>query len=318
MKHFLKIVISACLAFTPVLGQETLHNQIGDAARLEEQGQYAAALDLIAHVMQTAQLSPVEIARANVMVGFANRGLGNFIAAENAFDRSLRLLEHDPSHRGDYAAALQNYGALYADLGQFRSAQTMWGKALQLRRQMGNHADAARALLDLAELQMTEKRLHKAQLYVDEASKEMNVAADLLDDDRIAFLETHALLALHEGQVMLAVAGFRASLELCIRIYGPQHWLTGWEHVLLGKAQSRMGDSNNALENVQEGMSIFNQVFGSKSRKSLGAQMLYSQVLDRAGQHMEAARVKMAVEQAGKDSGVSSCSGCTINVAGFR
>jgi tetratricopeptide (TPR) repeat protein len=318
IKHFLKILISAWLGCSPLLGQGPLNKQIEDAVRLEEQGKYAPAINLIKNVLQTAQLNSVELARADIMLGFANRGLGNFIAAENAFDRSLRILEHDPNHIGDYAAALQNYAALYVDLGQYRPAQTMWEKALRLRRQQGNHADAARALLDLAELQVAEKQLHKARRYVDDASQEMKVATDLLDDDRIAFLETDAFVALQEGQAMLAVAGFRASLELCIRTYGQQHWLTGWEHALLGKAQSQMGDSESALANVQEGMAILNQVFGSKSRKSLFAQTLYSQVLDRAGQHLEATRMKETVEQERKDLGMTGCPGCTINVAGFR
>jgi tetratricopeptide (TPR) repeat protein len=325
MKHASKILICLWLACSPLFAQESLHEaqrslhqQMDDAVRQEQQGQYASAVQLIAQVMESGQLSSVELARANIMLGFANRGLGHYVAAANAFDRSLRILEHDPHQLADYAAALENYAGLYGDLGEFRPAEVMWEKALQLRRQTGDHADAARALLNLAELQVAEKPMRKARQYADDASKEMNLATDLLDDDRIAFMETQAWLTLKEGRVSASVTGFRSALELCIRAHGHDHWLTGWDYVLLGKAHSLMGDSESALAEMQEGVRILENALGERNPKSLWSQVLYSQMLERAGMGARAAQIKAAIAPAIKDLDASGCPGCTINVAGFR
>jgi tetratricopeptide (TPR) repeat protein len=333
MSYPMKIAIMLWLGCAPVLSeplfskallaqepsaQQDFHKQMEDAMQFEQQGQYSSAIGLITHVMESAQLSAVELGRANVMLGFTNRAVGNFVAAENAFERALRILEHEPNDGSDYAAALQNYAGLYSELGEHKPAREMWKKALNLRLQLGEHAQAARTLLDLAGLELTENRINQARNDVDTASREMKLANGLPGDDRIAFLETDALLELRKRHAATALAGFRGALELCIRTHGEQHWLTGWEHVLLGSAYSQIGDVKSALANMQVGLMILKHSLGERSPKSVWAQVVYSQVLDRAGRHAEAAQVRAAVQRTHKDLYGGQCAGCTINAAGFR
>jgi tetratricopeptide (TPR) repeat protein len=326
MNYSMRIVIALWLGCGSLLAvfaqspsaEEDLHKQMQDAMQFDQQGQYSSAMNLITHVMESAQLSAVELGRANVMLGFTDRAVGNFVAAENAFERALRILEHDPDHVSDYAAALENYANLYSELGQHSPAREMWEKALNLRIEQGEHAQAARTLLNLAGLELTEKRINQARRDVDAASREMKLAKDLFDDDRIAFMETDALLMLQEGHASMALAGFRSALELCIRTNGEQHWLTGWEHILVGRTYSQLGDTDHALADTRDGLTILEHRLGDRNPKYVWAQVVYSQVLDRSGMHTEAAQVRTAVQQAHKDLYGSQCAGCTINVAGFR
>jgi hypothetical protein len=131
-------------------------------------------------------------------------------------------------------------------------------------------------------------------------------------------METQALIEMRGGHASAAVAGFRNALELCIRIQGEQHWLAGWQHVLRAKAYLEAGDTSSALADAQKGLLILEHALGTKNPTYVASQLFYSQVLDRAGLRDEGARLRAAAEQARKDLYNGQCTGCTINVAGFR
>jgi tetratricopeptide (TPR) repeat protein len=310
-----KIFITVFLACSTLFAQqERLH----DALVLEQQGQFDAAVNAITKIIQSGQLSEVQLGRAQIMLGFAYRSQGNFIPAQNAFERAISVLKGDHAHPGDCASALENYAALYADAGELFAAAAMWQKAFRLRRQTGDHAGAARSLLNLAEVGLARKHVSEAKQYLQDASKEMNLATDLADDDRMFFIETKAWLDMTENHTTAAIAGFQSALELSSKTRGEQHWLTGWEHMLLGKAYFLSGDTGNALADMHEGLAILEHSLGRKNSKYLASQVAYSQVLDKTGAHAEAARLRAAAEQTRKDLYGTLCAGCTISVASFR
>lgn len=318
MKHASQIFIALCLVNITLCAaaqsQQTLH----DALLMENQGQFGTAAQVIQKNIGSGQLHGVDLGRAYIMLGFADRELGSFRLAESAFDQAVHILKPDTDHPGDYASALENYAALYGDLGQFQSATSLLQKALHLRQQTGDHASAARTLMNLAELAMVHNRLQEARADVDLAANEMKFAPDLVDDDRMAFMETQALLEMREGDASAAVAGFQDALELCIKTMGEQHWLAGWQHILRGKAYLEAGNASSALVDAQQGVLIIDHALGMKSPLSIASQLFYSQVLERTGSREEGARLRAAAEQARKDLYGGQCPGCTINVAGFR
>lgn len=323
MNHPLRILIAAWLACLPLLAQmnpaqTNPHHQLQDALILEEHGQFDAAIQVIRPLVESNQFSGVELGRAYIMLGFAYRAQGSFAAAQSAYEQSLRILERDDAHPGDYASALENYAGLYGDLGQAQIAQPMWQKALRLREQTGDHASAALSLLNLAGLDLLRRRVREAKQYLQSASDEMKSASDLVDDDRIALVETRAWLAEAEGYISDAVAGYQSGLELCIRAHGEEYWLTGWEYLLRGRAYSEAGDTTSALADMRKGLAIFDQSLGRRNPRYLWAQIAYSRVLDRAGSHAEARQLRATAEQARKDFYATQCAGCTINVAAFR
>lgn len=320
MKHALQtfITIAICLVCITLSAQEKSQTTLHDALLMENQGQYDAAAQVIKGIVDSGQLYGVELGRAYIMLGFTYRQQGNFRSAESWFDQAIDLLKHDSDHPGDYASALENYAGLCGDLGQFQQAESLWHKALHLRQQTGDHASAARSLLNLVGLDLARNQLRAARAHVEQAAGEMKMASDLVDDDRMAFMETQALLEMREGNASAAVAGFQNALELCIKTLGEQHWLAGWQHVLRGKAYFEAGDTSRAMVDAQKGLLILAHAVGTKNPTYIASQLFYSQVLERAGSHEEAERLRAIAEQARKDMYDGQCPGCTINVAGFR
>jgi Tfp pilus assembly protein PilF len=135
-----------------------------------------------------------------------------------------------------------NYAALYNDAGQLDIAGQMWQKALRLRQQSGDHTGATRSFTNLAGLALAQHRIREAKRYLKRANVEMNGTHDLIDDDFATVFETEGWLALAEGNPSTAVARYQRSLEICKWNRGEQHWLTGWEYMLRGKAYAESGN----------------------------------------------------------------------------
>jgi tetratricopeptide (TPR) repeat protein len=238
--------------------------------------------------------------------------------AQASFEHALQVLEHDREHPGDYASALENYAGFYSELGQPDVAAPMWRKALHLRQRVRDHTGAALSLARLAELAIARNRLREAQQYLQKASNEADASADLIDEDKALLLETQGSLALAEHHASAAVAAYQGALQVVERSRGGQHWLAGWEHMLLGKAYAQSRNVRAALANMQTGLTILEHALGQKNPKYFAAELAYSRVLEQSGLHAEAEQTRAASEKASKEYYRGQCVGCTINVAAFR
>ena len=229
---------------------------------------------------------------------------GKFAEAQAAFEASLRILKKDSDHHGDYASALANYAQLFADFDQLEIAAGMLRHALLLRGQIGDHAAAARSLISLTKLDLAQRNIHEAQLEMKSASEEMKAASNLIDDDFLALFEAQGMLAMAENQPSAAEDRFAHALQLCIRLHGEEHWLTGWEYSLLAIAYAQSGDTAGAVVDFKNSLTILDHVLGEDSSQYLAAETAYSQVLERAGHHEEALRLASAAKEVkrGKDN----------------
>jgi len=316
MRRLYWIILVVAVA-TPTFGQLNSHTALQDALVLENGGNFDTAAKIAKAAIDSGQLSRNELGRGYIIFAVASEGAGDLANARMAFEHALQVLEHDREHPEDYASALESYAGLYSLLGQLDVALRMWEKAFHLRERIGDHSGTALSLTRLAEVALARNRLREARRYLQKASDAM-LASDLGDDGEAFFLETQGWLAIAEHEAPAAVASYQNALELVKRSRGEQHWLAGWDHMLLGKAYAEAGDLKSALANMQAGLTILDHALGQKNPKYLVAELAYSRVLDQSGLHAEAAQMRAASEKASKDYYGSQCAGCTINVTAFR
>ena len=318
MRYANRVLLTLLLLCSPLIAAENVHQQLRGAFSLEQQGKFDEAIASANRAIESGELSEVERGRACIMLGVSYHQIGKFNEAQSAFERSVRIFKNDHDHLSDFAAALNNFGGLYIDVGQFAVAVVMWKKALHLRQQTGDHAASARSLMALAGLSLAQRRTKKAKDYLKRASEEMSLASDLVDDDFTFLFENQAWLALAEGHASVAVVDFQRALELCQRTRGHDHWLTGWEHVLRGEAYFQSGDLENAIADMREGLAILDRALSHENPKYLAAEIAFSRILDRDGAHAEAEQLRASARQVSKDFYGGQCVGCTINAVGFR
>jgi tetratricopeptide (TPR) repeat protein len=305
-------------ASASLFGQANPHEQFRKALLFEEQERFDDAITAAKSALDSDQLNQVDRGRAYIELGFALRMEGRFTDAQIAFEHAIRVFENDPANETDYAAALDNYAGLYSETGQLDSAIPLWLKALHLRERAGDHEDIMHSFVNLAGVALGQNQLRKAKQYLRQASDEMKLVGNPTDDDLALFYETQGWLALAERNPSLAVNKYRQALELCERSHGEQHWLVGWERILLGRAYLQSGDQRRGLMDMSDGLSIIGHALGQKNPKYVVAELAYSQALDRAGSHSQAAQLRAAAEQAGTDLSHSQCVGCTIDISAFR
>jgi hypothetical protein len=143
------------------------------------------------------------------------------------------------------------------------------------------------SLDNLTSLALAEKKWRGAKRDWRTASDELRLAHDLVPGDIIVFHETEGRLELSTGHASAALASYQHAVELCRQAYGEQHWITGWDQMLLGKAYARTGDMGKALQKMRGGLAILAHSLGHENPKFLGAQIVYAQLLDRSGVHAE-------------------------------
>ena len=305
-----------------MLGAQTNSAQLQTALQLERQGQIDQAIAIAKPLTDSGQLRGADLGRACILLGTSYKEKGNLAESQRSFERALRIFEGDSDHLSEYASALQNYGMLYNDVGQADVAEVMWTKALRLRRQIGDHAAITRSLVALAGLALSKNHVSLANDELRAASNEMKQTTalkgdGLVDDDFALIAEAQGWLAMAQKRTHDAIAGYRRALEITRRTRGDDHWLTGWDRMLLGKALAQSGDMKQGLAETRAGYEILDRSFVRQSPKHVAAQVAYAQLLDRAGAHAQAAQLKAEADQAMKDLSRVQCVSCTINVSGF-
>jgi tetratricopeptide (TPR) repeat protein len=318
MKRLYSTLVTLWLLRMATFGQLNPHTVLHDALVLENRGNFEAAAKVAKAAIDSRQLSGNELGRGYVILAVASQGAGDLANAQIAFDRALQLLERDREHPDDYASALENYAGFYSELGQFDVAGPLWQKAFHLRQKIRDHTGTAVSLTRLAEFALARNRVREAHRYLQRALDEARDSPDLNDDDKALLFETQGWLAIAEHHAPAAAAAYQHALELVDRSRGDEHWLAGWEHMLLGRAYAESGDLRSALANMQTGLAILDHALGEKNPKYFTAEIAYSRVLDQLGLHAEAAHTRAAAEKVSKDYYGSQCAGCTINVAAFR
>jgi tetratricopeptide (TPR) repeat protein len=318
MKYFVKLLVLSICACSRLFGQSDPDSGLHDVIRLEQQGRLDEAIRSAKLLIASNQMKGVELARAHIVLGVANQVKGDFMSAQSEFESCLQILAAYPEDKSDYASVLNNYAGLYLDGGQLELASKMWKQALHLSTESGDHTGAMRLLTSLAGLAVSQNRVRQARKYLTTASREAGMVENLAADDSALLAETEAWLDMVERHPSQAVAGYERSLAMSRQAHGDQHWLTGWEHMLLGKAYAQSGDTKRALDHMRQGLEILDQTLGRKNPKYFVALIAYANVLDQVGEHARARQIRADAEHGRKDQYRNQCLSCTINVAAYR
>ena len=311
-------LLTLCLLPMPTSAQPDPQTALQDALALENRGSFETAAKVAKAAIDSRRLTGNELGNGYVILAVACQGTGDLADSQNAFEHALQVLKHDREHPEDYATALENYAGFYSDLEKLEVAARIWRKAFHVRQNVGDHTGIALLLTRMAELALARNRIREAHRYFEKASREMKASPNLVDDDKAFFLETEGWLASAEHHDSASIAAFQHSLELVERSRGEQHWLAGWDHMLLGKAFAESGDLKSASASMQTGLKILEHALGQKNPKYFDSELAYAQVLDQLGSHAEASEIRAAGEKASKDYHRTQCVGCTINTAALR
>lgn len=310
-----------CIAVTltpAIWGQGTAQEQLQQGYLFVQKGQFDSAIRTLEPMSDSAALSPLEKGRAFILLGYADRETGQFQRSEHAYEQALQLLAGDSRYVSEYANALDCFAGLYRSTGRGEEASSMWARALDIYKQGNNHRSAARIYANLAGLAMEQKHRKAAKEALASAIAESKTASNLTDDDFALISEVQAWIASAEGDKQAAIAGYQHVVDLRKQSHGEYFPLTGWSYLILGREYAIMGNAEQALANTHKGLDILERTEGRQTPRYLAGEILYSQALDLAGSHEDAARLRGSAQQSLKDLNQGQCLGCTVSASAFR
>jgi len=318
MRYAANLLLIPLLLLMKVSAETDTNQTIVRAYALEEQGHLAEAVALARPLVDSGTLHGAELASAWVLLGLAYTDQGAFNAAQHDFEQAISLLQSLPENVRDYASALDDFGLLYRAMGQLETATDLRLKVLHIYEQIGDHSGIARVCNNLASLALLQRDRKKAVKYLKRAAEEMKVATALDDDDVAAIYSMQAEFAGANGNTQAAIDGYEHAMQLWKRAHKEDHQNTGWGYVLLGRAHANAGRINEAIREMQQGLSILEHTLGRTNPHYLEAEIAYSRLLDETGAHDAAARLRAADETTLKALRQTQCIGCTISIDALR
>lgn len=287
-------VSSAC---SMLWGQTDVQQQLHDAARLVQQGEFNKVIEMLPKLIDSTRLNAGETGQAWMILAFAHQERGDFMLSETAYEHSLALLSNEPRYAESYAAALDNFSDLYRTMNKLETAKELQKRAIDTYERLHSHAALAKSYSNLAGLELSQKHRRDVSKYLSRSLQEAKLAGGLDDDFSASISSNQAWLAELSGDKQGAISGYERALDLWRHQHGEEHMLTGWGYMVLGKAYAEAGKNDLGLDDMRKGLDILGRTAGQSNPKYLAGEIAYSRVLDHAGNHSDAVRIKKSAEQ---------------------
>lgn len=298
-----------------LLAQATPGWEYREAVSAFQHGDDATVIRILNPVVRSGALAGAELGRVWLVLGAAYHGETDYEAANHAYDMAIQLLGSDPNAAKDYAVAVRELGVLYREMGDFKPADRLQRRSLQIAETEHDHAAISRACADLVETSMVRKRLREAKRYVACAETESRLTNALDDDDRAHLAQIEGEVFLKTGATAKAISEYQHAIDLFTHRYGENFVLTGWGYILLSSAYLQAGLQDKALAAGHQGLAILGHTAGVHDPRYGAAELRYAEILDKAGQRVQATQMRDEGKATLQIAVQSQCTGCTIDVA---
>lgn len=316
---YLATVMAVILMATRLLAAQTPPDpRLAQAFALERDGQIKQSIAAVQVLLDSGSLNAPDTGKAWNILALGYEDRGDFLDAQRAYERAIRIFEKLPNHITDYAMTLDDLGGLYLAMGQSDLAVRMKKKSLHLYKKIGDHEGTAIACSDLAGLALGQRRIRNGRKYLELATREELLASALDDDNLAAISSMQGWLAQLQGDLSGSLTSYQHSLSLWQRRHGEEHASTGWGYILVGNIMAEMGQTASALADMQRGLAILDRTIGQQHPRYLRAEIAYSRLLERTEAHAEAAQMKTTAEEALKTFYRNQCANCTISAVAFH
>ena len=199
--------------------------------------------------------------------GLLNNRLKNFDQAAKDLEMALHLdIAKSGKHSTEVARQRNNLGVLYEGTNQLAKALTQFKTSLSVLENIYglNHATIVATLNNIAHVYMKQGKFKEAELQLQKA---IQINADL-ETPRSRML-MFTLLNLGEVNVereryTKALNYYQQGESLARELFGNEHPSTALCWSLLGKAHTRLGNTNKAREYLQMALPVFERVNGAE------------------------------------------------------
>jgi tetratricopeptide (TPR) repeat protein len=234
----------------------------------------------------------------------------DFLKAEDAYNKSLRLLKTAPS---EYASILDNLASLYLSYDRLEDAESARKQALTVREKLGNLSDIAVSQVHLADIALVRRQFKKAERLALQGIQGLEVS---LNPPKVVLLSGFMTLAYarcSRGHCGEGLRNAEQAVAFTNRNFEPESAATGFALETLGFAEWKSGAKQDGEKAMLQGIQILRTKLAAADPRLAGVMLQYRAYLIEANRLAEAQEIQKQVARMVSQAGIY-CSGCAVSV----
>jgi tetratricopeptide (TPR) repeat protein len=306
----------AILSTISTLAQETPRPEIARAAELNENGDYVAAKNLLEPLLRPSAraLTRKQTGDAWNILGTSYTLLGEYAKARRSFQAAIQIFKDEPDQIRYYASALDNLGSVEMEEGQFDSSKTLRLKAKSLYERNEDHMGLARVNNNLALVAIRAGRFKEASQWIEQAFQQAALSPESDVNSLAAMYSIKCTVEAHEKHWDQGLKWVQQEIS----VLPPESPLLADAYALRGEIYDRLGESRQAIADLQNALSRFAKSPGPATPLYLSTELIYAQILRHSGSRSEASRLETEANAALAQIRRQQCSGCAVSSLSFR
>lgn len=223
-------------------------------------------------------LQAYELAKKNLAAGDLNRvyygtnavsilkTLGRYSAAEMTYQEIIQFFEENSQFKGEkiYPAVLDDLGTFYEELGDLNKAYEYYEKANVLFALRLDRSDPLyiKSQLNVGNILRKQEKYTEAEVYYRDALQHSLNLYGEKNWSEATLRDNLGSIYYELGQFDQALAERLQVKEIAEFVWGPNHQEFAYALLNLGKTYERLGNIEEARENLEIAFTKFNQLFG--------------------------------------------------------
>ena len=305
-KLFLLLLIALVLRVGAVWAQTP------DAQIPSSQARIAQDLEVI-RIGEQQHLPPAKQAALWEQLALQYESATEFLKAEDAYLRALRLLKTAPSARAEYAFTLDNLSSFYMIYRRLDDAESARKQAIKVRQKLGNPAETGQSEVHLAAIALMRLQYKKAERLTLQGLQMMESS---LNPPRAGVLSAFITLTFAQcsrGHCGEGLMNAKQAVAFANKNFESESLANGFALESLGFAEWKSGALQDGERTMLQALQILRATLSPTDPRLAGAMSQYRSYLIEAHRPAEAQEIDEQLTRITRQAG-AYCQGCTVNV----
>jgi tetratricopeptide (TPR) repeat protein len=294
------------------LGVCVVWAQTSDLQIASSQARIGQDLELI-RAAEQEHLSAAERGAMWARLAREYHNAADFLKAEDAYNKSLRLLKTEPSARAEYAATLDNLDYLYLIYGRLDDAESVRKQALAVFQKWGSLSDIGYGQVHLADIALARHQFKKAERLALRGIQGMESSSNPPKVGMLSGLITLTYARCARGNCGEGLRSAEQAVAFANRNFGSESVAAGGALGALGFAESKTGAAEDGEKAMLQSIRILQTKLAPADPRVAFAMMQYRAYLVGANRRVEAQEIQEQVTRMNSQAGVF-CASCAVSV----
>ncbi len=237
----------------------------------------------------------------------------DFSKAEDAYNKSLRLLKTAPSARAEYVATLDNLASLYLIYGRLDDAESVRKQALVVLQKWGDRSDIGYGQAHLADIALARHQFKKAERLALRGIQGMESSSNPPKVGMLSAFITLAYARCSRGNCGEGLMSAEQAVAFANRNFGSESVAAGGALGALGFAEWKTGATREGEKAMLQSIQILQTKLAPADPRLAFAMLQYRAYLVAVNRRVEAQEIQEQVTRMNSQAGIF-CADCAVSV----